>query len=167
MNFFSPKACSGSWTFIKCKVQAYSICILEAYSPRTDRRTDGRTDGVLNFLYRYMITTPSGSISYDYSCANFNVVAYVISMSTQLHQLQCVYCSSSQPVGCDSTWGRHRFSLGSPLVIRHFTKSMHNCTSIMCALVSVRNCALSPTRKTLRPPRGKISPTRGTICQTL
>ena len=25
-------------------------------------RTDGRTDGVLNFLDRYMITTPSGSI---------------------------------------------------------------------------------------------------------
>ena len=106
-------------------------------------------------------------ISYDYSCANFNVVASVISMSTQLHQLQCVYCSGSQPVGRDPTWGRNRFSLGSPMVVRHFTRSMHNCTSIMYALVSVRNCPLSPTRKTTRPTRGKISPTRGTIRPTL
>ena len=87
-------------------------------------------------------------------------------MSTQLHQLQCVYCSGSQPVGRDPTWGRHRFSLGSPLVIRHFTKSMHNCTSIMFALVSVRNCALSPTRKTTRPTRGTIRPTRWTTHPT-
>ena len=104
-------------------------------------------------------------ISYDYSCANFNVVAYVISVSAQ-HQLQCVYCSGCQPVGRDPTWNRHRFSLKSPLVVTHFTKSMHNCTSIMYALVSVRNCPLSPTRKTTRPTRGKISPTRGTIRPT-
>ena len=96
----------------------------------------------------------------------FQCSSLCISMSTQLHQLQCVYCSGSQPVDRDPTWSRHRFSVRSPLVVRHFTKSMHNCTSIMFALVFVRNCALSPTRKTISPNRGKISPTRGTICLT-
>ena len=30
-KFFSPKACSGSWSFRKCHVEPYSICILQDY----------------------------------------------------------------------------------------------------------------------------------------
>ena len=54
-EFFSPKACSGSWSFRKCHVEPYSICILEDYTRRTDGRTDGQTDGRrANFLERYV-----------------------------------------------------------------------------------------------------------------
>ena len=58
-NFFSPKTCSGSWTFIKYQVQPYCICSLGAYSPRTDGRTDGRTACSISWS-RYLIITPLG-----------------------------------------------------------------------------------------------------------
>ena len=62
-NFFSPKACSGLWAFIKYQVQPYCSFSFGAYSPRTNRQTDGQTDGRTACAIswsRYLITTPSG-----------------------------------------------------------------------------------------------------------
>ena len=61
----------------------------------SDGRTDGQTDGVFNFLDRYMITTPSGSIM------NLESVSASEDIIGDLNPLfPTVFMTHLQPINC-------------------------------------------------------------------